>query len=51
MNVGQIAKQAGGASSTEYANIPVVVVTASGKTRQVTEAAYVNGQLVLTTGK
>lgn len=50
MNVGQIARQAGG-SAVQYADVPVVIKTASGKIRQVTSADYVNGQLYLTTGK
>lgn len=50
MNVGQIASQAGGTSDPSYQNIPVVVVTASGKVRQVVSAEYRSGQLVLTTG-
>jgi hypothetical protein len=50
MNIAQIASQAGG-TAPAYGDIPVVVVTASGKVRQVVSAHYDGHSLVLTTGK
>lgn len=49
--VGQIARAAGVGADRQYVNVPVVVVTASGKERVVTGAHFDGQRLVLTTGK
>lgn len=49
--VGQIARAAGTSANRDHENVPVVVVTASGKERVVTGAHFDGHSLVLTTGK